>query len=63
MRRRWRRSGRSSASGSDCVEIALADVGAAVRDSKDRAGGALSFGAAQWSRFVGGAKGGRYDGR
>ncbi len=63
MQQEWRKSKRSSASGPECVEIALAGAGAAVRDSKNRAGGALSFGSTQWSRFVGVAKRGRYDER
>ncbi|GAA1341509.1 DUF397 domain-containing protein [Saccharothrix algeriensis] len=59
----WRKSKRSSASGPDCVEIALAGSGAAVRDSKNRGGAALGFGATPWSRFVGWAKRGACDER
>ncbi|MBO4207769.1 DUF397 domain-containing protein [Micromonospora echinofusca] len=52
----WRRSSRSSASGSNCVEVAeLVDV-LAVRDSKDPAGPALIFDRAAWSSFVTGLR-------
>lgn len=61
MQQEWRKSKRSSASGPECVEIALNGAGAAVRDSKNRAAGALSFGSTQWWRFVEVAKRGRYD--
>ncbi|CCH34047.1 DUF397 domain-containing protein [Actinosynnema sp. NPDC047251] len=63
MPQQWRKSRRSSASGPDCVEIALIRSGAAVRDSKNRSGGALDFGATQWGRFLGHAKAGAYDER
>ncbi|WP_433263532.1 DUF397 domain-containing protein [Actinosynnema sp. CS-041913] len=63
MQQEWRKSRRSSASGPECVEIAVAGRGAAVRDSKNRTGGALSFGSPQWSRFLGVAKRGAYDER
>jgi hypothetical protein len=57
----WRKSSRSSAGGPECVEIALADSWAAVRDSKNAAAGALGFPAAGWDRFLGAAKGGEFD--
>jgi hypothetical protein len=63
MQRQWRKSTRSSAGGPECVEIALDQNGAGVRDSKDRARGGLDFGFAQWSRFVGAAKNGAFDAR
>jgi hypothetical protein len=57
----WRKSSRSSASGSDCVEVAgLAEV-VAVRDSKDSAGPVLVFGPSSWSRFLAGVRGGSFD--
>ncbi|MEV0680541.1 DUF397 domain-containing protein [Actinosynnema sp. NPDC050436] len=62
MPQEWRKSRRSSASGPDCVEIALIRSGAAVRDSKNRSGAALGFGTTPWSRFLGFAKAGAYDG-
>jgi hypothetical protein len=43
------------------VEIALDPAGAGVRDSKDRSGGELGFGPAQWSRFVSTVKNGAFD--
>ncbi len=63
MQRQWRKSTRSSAGGPECVEIALDPNGAGVRDSKNRTGGGLDFGVAQWSRFVVSAKGGAFDSR
>ncbi|GAB3969107.1 DUF397 domain-containing protein [Plantactinospora veratri] len=47
----WRKSSRSSASGSNCVEAA--DLGhlVGVRDSKDRRGSVLSFTHYAWRNF------------
>ncbi|NUT48915.1 MAG: DUF397 domain-containing protein [Saccharothrix sp.] len=63
MQHQWRRSTRSSASGPECVEIALDADRAGVRDSKNRTGGELGFGFPQWSRFVGAVKSGAFDPR
>ncbi|MFI7437790.1 DUF397 domain-containing protein [Micromonospora haikouensis] len=52
----WRKSSRSSASGSNCVEVAELSGGLAVRDSKDPAGPALLFGRDAWSSFVNGLR-------
>ena len=50
----WRTASRCAPDG-DCVEIRLtALTGADVRDSKNRAHGALSFRPAAWAGFVGG---------
>jgi predicted secreted Zn-dependent protease len=56
----WRKSSRSSADG-DCVEVAdnLAEI-VAVRDSKDREGGTLTFTRGQWAAFVSGVKSGEF---
>ncbi|GIJ27647.1 hypothetical protein Vqi01_28090 [Micromonospora qiuiae] len=53
---KWRKSSRSSASGSNCVEVAEVVGGLAVRDSKDPAGAALRFERAAWSAFVAGLR-------
>lgn len=55
----FRKSSRSDA-GQDCVEVADAVDGSAVRvrDSKDQAGPVLTFGSAAWTAFVGAAKAG-----
>ncbi|MEU0548179.1 DUF397 domain-containing protein [Micromonospora sp. NPDC005979] len=49
---KWRKGSRSSASGSNCVEVAVLSGGLAVRDSKDPGGPALVFGRDAWSSFV-----------
>ncbi|WFE30294.1 DUF397 domain-containing protein [Solwaraspora sp. WMMD791] len=49
----WRKSSRSSASGSNCVEVAtLAGGTIGVRDSKDPHGPALLFPTDAWTAFV-----------
>ncbi|WFE66915.1 DUF397 domain-containing protein [Micromonospora sp. WMMD714] len=48
----WRKSARSSANGSDCVEVGELPEGLAVRDSKDPGGPALLFDRGAWSSFV-----------
>jgi Domain of unknown function (DUF397) len=56
----WRTSTFSN-SGS-CVEVARNLPGVvAVRDSKDRAGGALELSPAVWDRFLGGIRQGEFD--
>ncbi|PWU56972.1 DUF397 domain-containing protein [Micromonospora globispora] len=51
---RWRTSTRSSSNGGDCVEVADNLPGVVlVRDSKDRAGGMLTFAPGAWRTFVG----------
>ncbi|MCN0153836.1 DUF397 domain-containing protein [Salinispora arenicola] len=52
----WRKSSRSSANGSDCVEVAGLGEGLAVRDSKDPCGPVLVFGSAAWTSFVAGLR-------
>ncbi|SCG60000.1 DUF397 domain-containing protein [Micromonospora rifamycinica] len=50
---RWRTASRSSNNGGDCVEVADNLSGRVlVRDSKDRAGGTLSFAPDAWRTFV-----------
>ena len=49
----WRKSSRSNGTGGDCVEVAGNLPGVvAVRDSKDLAGPALTFGPAAWRAFL-----------
>ena len=48
----WRKSTYSDASGGQCVEVA-SDGMVLVRDTTDRDGGTLAFGAADWERFLG----------
>jgi Domain of unknown function (DUF397) len=57
---RWRKASQSYSNG-NCVEIALAADGVAVRDSKDRGGPALRFTPDEWRAFVAGVKGGEFD--
>ncbi|WP_431923920.1 DUF397 domain-containing protein [Micromonospora wenchangensis] len=50
---RWRTATRSSSNGGDCVEVADNLSGRVlVRDSKDRAGGTLTFSPEAWRDFV-----------
>lgn len=57
---RWRKSSRSGA-GNDCVELVVAGVGAAVRDSKNPEAGHVSFATTGWDAFMGAVKQGRLD--
>jgi hypothetical protein len=54
----WRKSSRSGA-GNDCVELVVARIGAAVRDSKHREAGHLAFENTGWDAFMGVVKAGR----
>jgi hypothetical protein len=47
----WRKSACSGTNG-NCVEVARATNGVAVRDTADRAGVVLRVPAAEWSRFT-----------
>jgi hypothetical protein len=59
---RWIKSSYSGSGGGNCVEIADLDNGhRAVRDSKDPAGPALTFSAAEWSAFSAGVRAGEFD--
>jgi Domain of unknown function (DUF397) len=59
---RWRKSSYSG-SGNNCVEVATQAGACAVRDSKNRAGGHLIFGADAWAAFISDVKQGRFSGR
>ncbi|MFG1846026.1 DUF397 domain-containing protein [Micromonospora carbonacea] len=48
----WRKSSRSGANDSNCVEVAELPDAWAVRDSKDPGGPALRFERDAWSSFV-----------
>ncbi|PLW72640.1 DUF397 domain-containing protein [Streptomyces sp. SCUT-3] len=48
----WFKSSHSGSGGGDCVEVAVAPGAVHVRDSKDRQGPALRFGADEWAAFV-----------
>ncbi|WP_341718056.1 DUF397 domain-containing protein [Micromonospora sp. FIMYZ51] len=49
--RDWFKSSRSS-SNANCVEVRFAGGAVGVRDSKDRSGPALAFGAGTWTAFL-----------
>jgi hypothetical protein len=57
---RWRKSSHSGA-GNDCVELVVARIGAAVRDSKNPEAGHIAFENAGWGTFMGVIKEGRLD--
>src|SRR5690349_16565774 len=57
----WRTSNRGDASADNCVEVAFADGGVAVRDSRHPEGPILLFTQAEWDAFVAGAKDGEFD--
>ncbi|EOD68642.1 DUF397 domain-containing protein [Amycolatopsis vancoresmycina] len=48
----WRKSSYSGQEGNECVEVALLDDGAAVRDSKDPRGGFFIVSEAAYSAFL-----------
>lgn len=54
MEHEWRKSSYSGGDNGNCVEVALIDEAATVRDSKNRAGEALFFGGSAWRKFLGG---------
>ncbi|HEY0452626.1 DUF397 domain-containing protein [Actinophytocola sp.] len=56
----WRKSSRSGA-GNDCVELVVARIGAAVRDSKNPEAGHIAFDGTGWNAFMGVMKEGRLD--
>lgn len=47
----WRKSSYSNGDGGACVEVASGD-GVMVRDTTDRDGATLAFGAAAWAAFL-----------
>jgi len=51
----WRTSSYSGNGGGECVEVGQADH-VLVRDTQDRTGPVLAFGAAAWERFAGQVK-------
>jgi uncharacterized protein DUF397 len=48
---RWRRSSFTNNGGGNCVEIALVEPAAAIRDSKNRGGGTLLIGDHAWQQL------------
>lgn len=55
----WRKASRSSAQGSECVEVADTGTGTAVRDSKNPTGPALAFTRSEWRAFAARVRSGR----
>ncbi|GAB7041952.1 MULTISPECIES: DUF397 domain-containing protein [Catenuloplanes] len=48
----WKKSARSGPNGGQCVEVAVAERMAYVRDSKDPDGPVLIFAAPAWARLI-----------
>jgi hypothetical protein len=48
----WRKSTYSADNNGDCVEVGGSGPVVVVRDTKDRAGAVLAFGADAWARFA-----------
>lgn len=48
----WRKCSRSGANSTDCVEVAFAEVEAAIRDSKNPAGPILILTPGSWRAFT-----------
>lgn len=48
----WRKSTYSDANGNECIEVATAPHGVAVRDTTNRAGVTLSVPSAAWTAFL-----------
>ncbi|HEV7647450.1 MAG TPA: DUF397 domain-containing protein [Actinophytocola sp.] len=48
----WRKSSFSEGAGTDCVEVAFAVSGVAVRDSKNTTGPVLDVSEKSWHRFL-----------
>lgn len=48
----WRKSSHSGGNGGGCVEVGNASKTVIVRDTKDRDGAVLRFGADAWHAFV-----------
>ena len=58
----WKKSSRSDVSGGvHCVEVARADGGVGVRDSKKPSSGSLLVHASDWLALTSAIKQGRYD--
>jgi hypothetical protein len=55
----WRKARRSSTNGGDCVELARLPEAIAARDSKDPAGGRLTFTVEAFGAFLADVKTGR----
>ncbi len=55
----WHKSTRSQRY--NCVEVAVTSELAAVRDSKDRAGGHFAVSRPQWQTFLSDLRSGRYE--
>jgi hypothetical protein len=53
----WRKSSYSASNNGNCVEVGGGGPAVVVRDTKDRAGAALAFGADAWARFAATLKG------
>ncbi|TMR99777.1 DUF397 domain-containing protein [Nonomuraea basaltis] len=56
----WRTSS-FSGNGASCVEVAITETVIKVRDTKDRAGGTLTFRPDEWEAFLAGVRHGEFE--
>jgi hypothetical protein len=56
--RAWRRS--THCDTNSCVEVAIADEGVFIRNSRESEGSVLTFTRAEWDAFVAGIKDGEF---
>jgi hypothetical protein len=55
----WHKS--TFSSDTNCVEVAIGDDAVHVRDTKDRAAGALTFTLSEWRAFLAGVRHGEFE--
>jgi hypothetical protein len=57
----WRKSGRSSGQGDQCVEVAALPSGIGIRDSKNPTGSKITLSRREFGRLVDAIRAGRHE--